>query len=68
MMQYFTIMDPPKVLSIAHEDGYKEKYKYTPIAIAHCATYPARESGFFEYKVSNEVQLLMIVEKHFFNR
>jgi hypothetical protein len=48
-------MEPPKVLSIAHKDGYKEEYKYAPISIAHCATYPARKSGFFKNKVSNEV-------------
>jgi hypothetical protein len=66
-MQYFTIMEPPKVLSIAHKDGYKEEYKYAPISIAHCATYPAREFGFFENKVRHEVQLFVIGEKHFFN-
>jgi hypothetical protein len=59
-MQYFTIMEPPKVFSITHKDGYKEKYKYTPISIAHCATYPAGKSGFFEYNVRHEVQLFVI--------
>ena len=60
MMQYFTIMEPPKVLSVTHKDGYNKEYKYAPISIAHCATYPAGESGFFEYKVRHEVQLFVI--------
>ena len=60
VMQYFTIMEPPKVLSVTHKDGYKKEYKYAPISIAHCATYPAGESGFFEYKVRHEVQLFVI--------
>jgi hypothetical protein len=59
-MQYFTIMEPPKVLSVTHKHGYKKEYKYAPISIAHCATYPAGESGFFEYKVRHEVKLFVI--------